>query len=240
MNAVLADIRPLLPTMLRSHKYGGRLMTQQEFRDREALSKAVGRFIGLAAHDAMSHSMHLRNRLHVDHNAHCLDEIPTHRLGEALDFVRSMVAEAEAAAATGERKAWRPIREKLKKDTPWIPWITRKYRERYGKEIGPNPDWRALYAELNGETIWRRGDMLDRDEFTEHKSPADAATHGANLVSESAKQAMGRIHERLLQAEAVMQLISANSQGDNKICGSAWAAQRIVAQAAEELEPFIN
>lgn len=83
-----------LPHLIRSHKYGDALMTQEQFRAKEEIPKLLRAIYDAAPCGTTAYQ--LNNRIRIRHSITHHDNVPADEAEECVIFLRELLAESKA------------------------------------------------------------------------------------------------------------------------------------------------
>lgn len=134
-----------LPHLIRSHKYGDALMTEEQFRAKEEIPKLMR-----AIQDASpcgSTAYQLNNRIRIRHSITHHDDVPPDEAEECVIFLRELLAEAKSrnfqrfGGEDGELEFAKTV---IGGNEPSTSWISRKL----GYKPTGRPNWRELAKQV--------------------------------------------------------------------------------------------
>jgi len=180
------------PHMVRSHKYGGALMTQEQFKALETIPQVIADMAALSGPCRTRAALVLANRIRVRCQLRGGADVPADLAVETLALLRELRAEADRHMAGGKKPDMAFIDRMYGGGEPWTPAIVRRLN-RLAREVPERPDWRALQAEI----------MPDK---TVEKAPAAAARQASPTPAAHAQPAP----DNLSEASAVLGLLHAH------------------------------
>lgn len=168
------------PHMVRSHKYGGQVMRQDQFLALEALPKELAIAAAMVPNRRSWAGLLLANRIRVRCSIRSVADVPPELAVETLALVREIRADVERRVKNGEHLTRQAVSTIVGGDEPWTPGIKRKL----GRALEQRPDWRALHAEVEAKAAAERTTRADaleraRKDRAEAKAAALAARHAS-------------------------------------------------------------
>ncbi|WP_045769863.1 hypothetical protein [Xanthomonas albilineans] len=175
--------------MVRSHKYGGALMTQEQFKALDAIPQVIAETAELSGPVRKRAALVLANRIRVRCNLQGGADIPADLAVETLALLHELRALAQQHVAQGGKAdaAW--VDATYGGGEPWTPAIARRMK-RMGRAVPDRPDWRALQVDIMPD----KGAPPSQSEGRSISRPPCGATAPANLDEATTVLDLLRLH----------------------------------------------